>query len=108
MAPPIRIGALDAAEASDLAQSLAARGLVGRRVSAGGSSWVEVHETREETRRLLADLVEAVETWLAEHERLPALEIHVEDTVTRVPSRGDLRDALRERVRARARGNGGA
>lgn len=106
MAPPIRIGALGATEASDLAQSLAARGLIGRPVSTGGASWVEVHETREETTRLLADLTEAVETWLAEHERLRSLEIRVEDKVTRVPSRGDLRDDLRERVRARARRNG--
>jgi len=102
---PIRIGTLDATEASDLVHALAARGLIGRAVGAEGERWVEVSEAREETRRLLADVTNAVSTWLAEHER-PAVDIEVEGQVVHVTARDDLRDALRARLRVKARAKG--
>jgi hypothetical protein len=108
VAAPIRIGTLDATEASDLVQALAARGLIGRPVGAVGSRWVEVNEAREETHRLLHDVTEAVAIWLAENER-PTLDIEVEGRVHHVSAQADLRDALRAqlRVKARTRGRGG-
>lgn len=105
MAAPIRIGTLDATEASDLVQALAARGLIGRPVGANGDRWVEVSEAREETHRLLADVTDAVATWLAEHER-ESIDVEVEGRLQHVSARADLRDALRARIRARARTEG--
>lgn len=105
MAAPIRIGTLDATEASDLVQALAARGLIGRPVGTEGDRWVEVSEAHEETRRLLADVTDAVAIWLAEHER-ESIDIEVEGRVQHVRARDDLRDALRARLRARARAEG--
>ncbi len=101
MAVPIRIGTLDATEASDLVQALAARGLIGRPLGADGERWVEVHDAHEETRRLLTDVIEAVETWLAEHDR-DAVDVSVEGRLHRVTVGDDLRDALRARIRAQA------
>jgi hypothetical protein len=102
---PIRIGTLDATEASDLVHALAARGLIGRTVGTDGERWVEVSEAREETRRLLADVTDAVSTWLAEHERT-SIDIEVEGQVVHVSARDDLRDVLRARLRIRARAEG--
>lgn len=105
MAAPIRIGMLDATEASDLVHALAARGLIGRPVAAESERWVEVCEAHEDTSRLLADVTDAVSTWLAEHER-PAVDVEVEGRVLRVSARDDLRDVLRARLRVRARTEG--
>jgi hypothetical protein len=93
---------LDATEASDLVQALAARGLIGRPQAAGGLRWVEVLEAHEDTDRLLADVAEAVATWLAERER-HSLEVRVEDEVHEITAHADLREALRARVRSRTR-----
>jgi hypothetical protein len=106
LAAPIRIGRLDAAEASDLVHALAARGLIGRSIASGGARWVEVCEAREETRRLLADVTEAVETWLADRARA-SLEIRVEDRVEHVTVDQALREALRARITARRRQDDG-
>jgi hypothetical protein len=106
VAAPIRIGMLDAREASDLVQALAARGLIGRPVGEVGRQWVEVHEAHEETRRLLSDVTNAVETWLSEREER-SLSIEVEGRVRQIEGYGDLRDVLRRRLRARARAQGG-
>lgn len=105
MSAPIRIGTLDATEASDLVHALAARGLIGRAVGADGERWVEVSEPREETRRLLADVIDAVSTWLSEHERA-SVDIEVEGQVVHVRARDDLRDVLRARLRVSARTKG--
>jgi hypothetical protein len=105
VAAPIRIGTLDAREASDLVQALAARGLIGRPVRERGSHWVEVHEAHEETRRLLADVTAAVETWLSDREER-SLSIEVEGRIREIEAPGDLRDVLRERLRTRTRTRG--
>lgn len=105
MSAPIRIGMLDATEASDLVHALAARGLIGREVGADGERWVEVSEAHEETRRLLADVTDAVSTWLAEHERV-TVDIEVEGQVVHVSARDDLRDVLQARLRTRTRAEG--
>jgi hypothetical protein len=105
VAVPIRIGTLDATEANDLVHALAARGLIGRMVGTDGERWVEVSEAHEETRRLLADVTDAVSTWLTEHER-QSVDIEVEGQVVHVSARDDLRDALRARLRIRARAEG--
>jgi hypothetical protein len=105
VAAPIRIGTLDATEASDLVHALAARGLIGRAVAADAERWVEVCEAREETKRLLADVTDAVSTWLAEHER-STIDVEVEGRVVRVSARDDLRDVLRARLRVTARAEG--
>ena len=105
MAAPIRIGTLDATEASDLVHALAARGLIGRPVAAESQRWVEVSEAHEETSRLLADVTDAVSTWLGEHER-SSIEVEVEGRVVRISARDDLRDVLRARLRVTARSEG--
>jgi hypothetical protein len=105
VAAPIRIATLDAIEASDLVHALAARGLIGRAVSVEAGRWVEVREPREETNRLLADVTDAVSTWLAERER-PSVDVEVEGRVVSVTARDDLRDVLRARLRVTARTEG--
>lgn len=105
MAAPIRIGTLAATEANDLVHALAARGLIGRLVVAESERWVEVCEAHEETSRLLADVTDAVSTWLAEHERT-SVDVTVEGRVLRVNARDDLRAVLREQLRVRARAAG--
>lgn len=105
MAAPIRIGTLDATESSDLVHALAARGLIGRTVAAETERWVEVSEAHEETKRLLADVTDAVSTWLAEHER-STVDVEVEGRVVRVSARDDLRDVLRAQLRVTARSEG--
>lgn len=105
MAAPIRIGTLDATEASDLVHALAARGLIGRPVTTESERWVEVCEVHEETNRLLADVTDAVSTWLAEHER-SSIDVEVEGRVVRMSTRDDLRDVLRARLRVKARTEG--
>lgn len=102
MSAPIRIGTLDATEASDLVHALAARGLIGRPVAAESERWVEVFEAHEETDRLLADVTDAVSTWLAERARA-AVDIEVEGRVLRVGAPDDLRDVLRARLRGKTR-----
>jgi hypothetical protein len=102
LAAPIRIGTLDASEASELVQALAARGLIGRQQAGSGPRWVEVLEAHEDTDRLLADVAEAVSTWLGERER-PSLEIRVEGAVHTVTPEADLREVLRARIPARKR-----
>jgi hypothetical protein len=102
---PIRIGTLDATEASDLVHALAARGLIGRTVPTDGERWVEVCDAHEETRRLLADVTDAVSIWLAERERA-RVDVEVEGRIVHVSARADLRDALRARLRVRARAEG--
>lgn len=102
MAAPIEIGALQEAEAADLARALAARGLIATPARRRGNVWLAVCETREETERLLADVSAAVADWLAERDRAP-LELRVGTRVETVTGRGDLRDVLRARAASAAR-----
>jgi hypothetical protein len=97
VAAPIRVGILEVAEASDLAEALAVRGLIGRPVAARGKRWVEIHEPHEEEERLLAEVKEAVEAWLADRGH-PAVEIRVGDRSIAVKAPERLDDALRERL----------
>lgn len=69
MAAPIRIGPLRGRDALDLARALAVRGLIGRPVRAGGSFSVEVADSHEESGRLLEEVTEALEDWLADRGR---------------------------------------
>jgi hypothetical protein len=103
VAAPIRIGPLDAIEASDLAQALGARGLTGRTVVADDERWVVVQETHEQTERLVADVSHALETWLDDRDR-SAVDVHVEGRVLSVGRHTDLREALRARVTKVPRG----
>ena len=102
MSAPVRIGRLDAEEAGDLVQALAARGLIGTASPAGRHRWVDVRDPHEETRRLLSDVVAAVETWLAEHDRR-SLEVRVGTDVHRVLRPDTLPDALHARATDAAR-----
>ena len=97
MAEPIRIGTLDAPEATDLVEALAVRGLIGRTIVGGDGRWIEIHEHHEHTDRLLGEVTAAVETWLGEHDR-ESLEIRVGDRVQTVKAPSDIRDALRSRA----------
>jgi hypothetical protein len=105
VAAPIRIGALDAIEASDLAQALGARGLTGQIVETEGVRWVVIEDSREETDRLLAEVAPAVMTWLDEHGR-ETIEVHVEARVLTLSPHADMRDLLRSRVPASGRRSG--
>jgi hypothetical protein len=66
MAESVRIEVDSRAQALDLSLALAVRGLNGSVVSDGLRWLVEVRDAREETRRLLADVSEAVVGWLAD------------------------------------------
>jgi hypothetical protein len=101
VAAPIRIGTLDAVEAADLVDALAVRGLIGRSVEAGGHRWVELHETHEETERLVAEVSAAVADWLADRRRDEA-EIRVGGRSIAVRSATDLDETLRDRLPSRA------
>ncbi|MCC6222089.1 MAG: hypothetical protein IT201_01190 [Thermoleophilia bacterium] len=70
MAAPIRIGPLPGPEALDLAQALAVRGITGRPIRATGRFEVVVHDSHEDPDRLVHDLVDALEEWLADRGRL--------------------------------------
>ena len=68
MAPPVRIEWLDGAEAIDLVQALAVRGLVGKPLAERKRQAVVVHDPHEEADRLV-DVVAALESWLADRGR---------------------------------------
>jgi hypothetical protein len=100
LAPPIRIEWLEAGEAIDLMKALAVRGLVGILEREGSRHAVFVHDPHEETERLLAEVVEALESWLADRGR-DAVEVRVGERVQTVAPRGDVRDALKPRLARR-------
>jgi hypothetical protein len=97
VARPIRVGVLDAAEASDLVEALAVRGLTATSAARGGGHWVELHELHEETERLLVEVTEAVEAWRADRGR-PPLQIQVGEQTRAVGSGERLDDALRSQL----------
>ncbi len=97
MAPPVRIEWLDGAEAIDLVQALSVRGLVGKPLRKGKRHAVVVHDPHEEADRLIAELVAALETWLADRGR-ESLQVTLEDRSRTVSAPPDLPDALRGRL----------
>lgn len=99
MAAPIRVEGLDRADAADLVQALAVRGLTGRVADVDAA--VELHESHEETERLLADVAEAVQAWARDRGR-DALEVKVGDSASVLVGPSDLESVLRERVRRAA------
>jgi hypothetical protein len=102
VATPVRVERLEQHEALDLAQALAVRGLVGRPVRSRGVGALEIHDAREDTQRLLTEVVEAVETWLADRQRDPVV-ISVGGRKRTVRARRDLSAALAARVPRRVR-----
>lgn len=97
MAPPLRIEWLDGADAIDLVQALAVRGLVGKPLRKGDRHAVVVHDPHEDTDRLLAELVAALESWLADRGG-ESLRLTVGDRTRTVSARPDLPGALHGRV----------
>jgi hypothetical protein len=98
MAAPIRVGALGLAEARDLVEALAVRGLIATVDEADGSWYVELNEPHEETERLLGDLTVALETWLADRGR-SALEVRAGDRTIEVTASARIDEELRARLR---------
>jgi hypothetical protein len=85
------------AEARDLVEALAVRGLIATIEERAGDIIVELNEPHEETERLLGDLTVALETWLADRGR-SAIDVHVGDRALVVEARADLDAALRSRL----------
>jgi hypothetical protein len=67
--PPIRIEWLEGGEAVDLVQALAVRGLIGKPVRRRARHAVVIHHPHEDTERLLPDVIDALEDWLADRGR---------------------------------------
>ena len=101
VAAPIRVGMLDSAEAADLVDALAVRGLIGKPVAADGEQWVELHEVHEDTERLVAEVTAAVEAWLADRRR-EHVEIRVAERSYPVHAASTLTEALRPRRPSRS------
>ena len=70
MAQPICIRVADADEGADLVDALAVRGLTGNLVYTNGTPEVLIRYRWEETQRLTADVVAALETWLEDRGRI--------------------------------------
>ena len=100
MATPIRAGALDVAEAKDLVEALAVRGLIATAEGDDADWWVELNEPYEETERLLAEVTTALETWLADRGR-ETIEVHVGKRQLEVNApQAKLDETLRSRLPA--------
>jgi hypothetical protein len=69
MAERVRVDLESEPEAEDLSRALAVRGLAGRPATSGGRPAVEVTCRHEETDRLLADLLPALEAWRVDRAR---------------------------------------
>jgi hypothetical protein len=63
MAEHVLVGVGSQADAVDLSRALAVRGLTARWTTVDGRPEVELRYRREETQRLLADLLPALEAW---------------------------------------------
>jgi hypothetical protein len=97
VAPPVRIEWLDGAEAIDLVQALAVRGLVGKPLRKGKRHAVVVHDPHEEADRLVAELVAALESWLADRGR-ESIQVTLDDSSRTISAPPDLPNALRGRL----------
>jgi hypothetical protein len=97
LAPPIRIEWLKAGEVVDLVSALAVRGLIGKPVREGRRHAVAVHDPHEDPRRLLAEVVDALEAWLADRGR-ETMVVRVGGAMRTVRAGGDLPSSLQARV----------
>ena len=102
MATPIRVGVLEAAEARDLVEALAVRGLIGTMSESRRGCWVELNEPHEETERLIAEVTAALEAWLLDRGRGP-LNVRVGERHITVEASAILDDVLRSRLPGRPR-----
>jgi hypothetical protein len=68
MAEPVRVDVESEPDAEDLSRALAVRGLAGR-PAASGRPAVEISCRHEDTDRLLADLLPALEAWRVDRAR---------------------------------------
>jgi hypothetical protein len=94
--PPIRIEWLEGGEAIDLVQALAVRGLIGKRVRRRAHHAVVIYHPHEGTERLLPDVIDALEDWLADRGRA-TIDVRVGDDRRSIRAR-ELPGALRGRV----------
>jgi hypothetical protein len=94
--PPIRIQWLEGDEAVDLVQALAVRGLIGKPMQRRARHAVVIYHPHEDTDRLLPDVIEALEAWLADR-GLESVEVRVGAESRSVRAR-ELPGALRRRV----------
>jgi hypothetical protein len=100
VAAPIRVGKLDSAEAADLVDAFAVRGLIAKPVGDGPRLWIEIHEAHEDTERLVAEVTSAVEAWLADRGR-DEVELRVSGRSYPVRAPSTLTEALHPRRPAR-------
>ena len=96
MDPPIRIQWLEGGEAVDLVQALAVRGLIGKPMRRRTRHAVVIHHPHEDTERVLPDVIEALEAWLADRGR-ESVEVRVGADSRSIRAR-ELPGALRGRV----------
>ncbi len=71
VAEAIRIELESRADAADLVRAFAVRGLTGGVEVVNGHCEVEIANRREQTERLLIDVLAALEAWLADHDDPP-------------------------------------
>lgn len=94
--PPIRIEWLEGGEAIALVEALAVRGLIGKPMRRRTRHAVVIYHPHEDTERLLPDVVEALEAWLADRGR-ETIEIRVGTDRRSIRAR-ELPGALKARV----------
>jgi hypothetical protein len=97
VAAPVRVERLDQADAVDLAQALAVRGLVGRLTEVAGGVALEIRDDREDPSRLIAEVLGAVRAWLADRQHAP-LVVFAGDVRRMVGPESELPAALAARV----------
>lgn len=102
VAAPVRVERLEQDEALDLAQALSVRGLVGRPLRVRKHVVLEIRDEREDPERLLKEVIDALEAWLADRHR-DALLVSVGDTQRTVRAARDLPATLAGRVPRRAK-----
>ena len=97
VATPVRVERLGRDDAADLAQALAVRGLVGHVIRAGNRAALEIRDEREDTERLIAEVVDALRAWLADRHHEP-LVVSAGSLRRTVEPEGGLPAALAARV----------
>ena len=102
VATPVRVERLESSDAEDLAQALAVRGLVGHVISSRGGATLEIRDEREDTERLIAEVIGALQAWLVDRHHDP-LEISAGSERRVVGPEGELPAALAARVRRKTR-----
>jgi hypothetical protein len=94
-----RLGQRDAA---DLAQALAVRGLIGHVTGPAKRATLEIRDEREDTERLIAEVIEALKAWLADRHHEP-LVVSAGGVRRTVGAEGELTTVLAARIPKRAR-----